>query len=185
MARLLTLPWPGYWPYFGQNMARLLTLQHIYIYIYISICMNGGVPFCEPGFCSIVVGSGVVWQECPQQNSHCAKMLVNIHLCFSFSSSVFSFPFSFSFSPTLNWNLGHRRGGRLYGGILRTTPIPDKTSSYGTEVGARAKKSRCKPLLFWRRASCSQKCFRNVRSLSDWRLKVPNSRFALHGLAPP
>ena len=39
MARLLTLPWPGYWPYFGQNMARLLTLQRIYIYIYIYIYM--------------------------------------------------------------------------------------------------------------------------------------------------
>ena len=31
----LTLPWPSYWLYFGQNVAKLLALQHIYMYIYI------------------------------------------------------------------------------------------------------------------------------------------------------
>ena len=35
VAKLLTLPWPSYWPQNGQNVAKLLTLQHIYIYIYI------------------------------------------------------------------------------------------------------------------------------------------------------
>ena len=33
VAKLLTQRWPSYWPYFGQKMAKLLTLQHIYIYI--------------------------------------------------------------------------------------------------------------------------------------------------------
>ena len=37
MAKLLTQRWPSYWPYFGQKMAKLLTLQHAYIYIYIYI----------------------------------------------------------------------------------------------------------------------------------------------------
>ena len=34
VAKLLTLRWPSYWPWNGQNVAKLLTLQHIYIYIY-------------------------------------------------------------------------------------------------------------------------------------------------------
>ena len=29
MAKLLTLPWPSYWPYFGLKMAKLSTLQHL------------------------------------------------------------------------------------------------------------------------------------------------------------
>ena len=35
MAKLLTLPWPSYWPYFGQKMAKLLTPYSIYLYTYL------------------------------------------------------------------------------------------------------------------------------------------------------
>ena len=37
VAKLFTLRWPSYWPWSGQDVAKLLTLQHIYIHIYIYI----------------------------------------------------------------------------------------------------------------------------------------------------
>ena len=100
MAKLLTLPWPSYWPYFGQKMAKLLTLQHIYIYIYMAVTSIGGQKIGQN------LKKCPVWEwKMAQKNRHKNVAVFAVFLVSSFSMSL-SFSHCFSLFPVVSCYLG-------------------------------------------------------------------------------